>query len=51
MNEPTYQKSIKVPKVDQPTNKKTLGTSVINSSMFPPFLIFVTDEIIGRKKF
>ena len=33
LNEPTHQSLIKVPKVVEPTNKKTLGTSVINSPM------------------
>ena len=36
LNKPTN--SIKIPKVDEPTNKKTFGTSVINGPMSPPFL-------------
>ena len=42
LNEPIYQSSIKVHKVVKLTIKKyyytTLGTSVINSPMFPPSL-------------
>ena len=38
LNEPTNQNLIKVPKVIKPTNKKTLGTSVTNSSMSPSSL-------------
>ena len=32
LNEPTKENSIKVPRVDKPRKKKTLGTSVIKSS-------------------
>ena len=42
LNEPTNQNSINVPKVVEPVKKKhnkTLGTSIINSPMFPSFLI------------
>ena len=39
LNESTNQNSLKVPKVEKPTNKKTLlktlGTSVINSTYVP----------------
>ena len=38
-NEPTNQNLIKVPKVVEPTTKKTLGTSVINSPISPASLI------------
>ncbi len=41
LNELTNKNSIKIPKVFnvKPTNKKkTLGTSVMNSPMSPPFL-------------
>ena len=37
-NKPTNQNPITVPKVVKPTNKKSLGTTVINSPMSPPFL-------------
>ena len=41
LNEANHQNSIKVPKVVEPTNRKryykTLGTSVINIQMSPPF--------------
>ena len=37
LNESTNENWIKVPKVHETTNKKTLGTSVINSPMpYPP---------------
>ena len=38
LHELTNKNSIEVPKVVKPTNKKTLGTSVINSLMSPPCL-------------
>ena len=49
LNEQTNQNSIKVPKVAKTTNKKTLGTSVINSQMSPPSLGF--NLLIGERKF
>ena len=43
LNEQTNQNSTKVHMIVKPTNKKsyckTLGTSVINSPMSPPFLV------------
>ena len=43
LNEPTNQNLTKVPKVLKPTNKKcyykTLGTSVLKSSMSSPSLV------------
>ena len=46
LNEPTNQNLIKVPKVVQPTNKKTflmtLGTSVINIPMYTPSMNYYT---------
>ena len=46
-NEPINQNSLKVPKVVKPTKKKrnykTLGTSVINSTL-SPFLLFINHE-------
>ena len=41
----TYQNSIKVPNVVEPTNKKTLGTSVINSPISPPSLKVVPVQL------
>ena len=42
LNEPINQNLIKVPKVVKPTNKKTFGTSVINSPMsLPGYLKFI----------
>ena len=38
LNKPTNQNLLKAPKVVKPTNKKTLGTGVINSPMSPPSL-------------
>ena len=35
LNKPTNQNLLKVPKVVRSTNKKTLGTSVINSLLSP----------------
>ena len=43
LEEPTNQNSIKVPKFQQQIRKcyyKTLGTSIINNPMSPPFLFF-----------
>ena len=44
LNETTNQNSIKVAKVDKPTNNKNFGTSVINIPMSPSLL-----EILGDK--
>ena len=45
LNEPTYQNSIKVLRFI----KSTLGTSVINSPMSPPFLIIDTYPKLTKK--
>ena len=57
-NKPTNQKSLKVPKVVNPTNKKTLlksfGTSVINSPLSPLSLflgIFINIDSNNLVKF
>ena len=38
LNESTNRNSVKVPKDDDLSNKKTLGTGVLNSPMSPPSL-------------
>ena len=38
LNKPANQNSIKVPKVVEPTNKKTLGTREIHGPISPPSL-------------
>ena len=51
-NEPPHQNSIKVPKVVKPTNKKTLGTSVINSPLsHPPLGLRMLLSIMFRSTF
>ena len=54
-NDLTNHNSVKVPKVDNPTNKKrnykSLGTIVMNSTMAPPSLVINNYSLIINKLF